>query len=353
MEKPIAGSAQIFLLLASLVIIVAGLAAAKAILVPVLLAGFIAIIGSRPMFWLQRKGFPVWLSVLLVVLLVVLTGLLIMGRFGASISGFYENLPTYETKIRDESGAVIGWLEQRGIRNAGEMVMRVVDPGSAMRMVSYLLNALGHVLTNGFLVMMTVVFMLLEASSFPAKLRRIFGHEAALGQLTEFIDNVQRYMAIKMLTSLATGGLVTAGLIAIGIDYPLLWGLLAFLLNFVPNIGSIVAAIPAVLLALVQFDAARAGLVAGGYLIVNLVIGCLIEPRFMGRGLGLSTLGVFLSLLFWGWLLGPVGMLLAAPLTMIAKIALGSREETRWAAILLGPEGGGAGLPGRRGKRRD
>ncbi|HAY38324.1 MAG TPA: hypothetical protein DCY53_02645, partial [Desulfobacteraceae bacterium] len=120
--------------------------------------------------------------------------------------------------------------------------------------------------------------------------------------------------------------------------YAVLWGLLAFFLNYVPNIGSIIAAIPAILLALIQLGFVKSIIVAGGFVVINLVVGNVIEPRFMGRGLGLSTLVVFLSLLFWGWVLGPVGMLLSVPLTMTAKIALDSREETRWLAILLGSE---------------
>ena len=145
-------------------------------------------------------------------------------------------------------------------------------------------------------------------------------------------------MAIKTLISLATGVIVTLMLLIIGVDYPLLWGLLAFVLNFVPNIGSIIAAVPAVLLAVIQLGVIYALITAMAYFILNLFMGNVIEPRFMGRELGLSTLVVFLSLLFWGWLLGPVGMLLSVPLTITARIALDSRDDTRWIAILLGPD---------------
>jgi predicted PurR-regulated permease PerM len=138
--------------------------------------------------------------------------------------------------------------------------------------------------------------------------------------------------------SLATGIAVFILLVVVGVNYAVLWGLLAFFLNYVPNIGSIIAAIPAVLLALIQLGFVESVIVAAGFVIINLLVGNVIEPRFMGRGLGLSTLVVFLSLIFWGWVLGPVGMLLSVPLTMTAKIALDSREETRWIATLLGPE---------------
>ena len=115
----------------------------------------------------------------------------------------------------------------------------------------------------------------------------------------------------------------------------MLWSVTAFLFNFIPNIGSIIAAVPAVLLAFVQLGPTTAGLAAIGYVVTNMVMGNVIEPRFMGRGLGLSTLVVFLSLIFWGWLLGTVGMLLSVPLTMIVKLALESSDDSRWLALLL------------------
>jgi len=153
-----------------------------------------------------------------------------------------------------------------------------------------------------------------------------------------FFSSVNSYFSIKTWISLATGIFIAIWLAVIGVDYPLLWGLLAFLLNFVPNIGSIIAAVPALLLALVQLGGGEALLAGLGYVIANVVLGNVVEPKFMGKGVGLSTLVVFISLVFWGWILGPVGMLLSVPLTMIIKLALESRQQTQWLAILLGPE---------------
>jgi len=145
-------------------------------------------------------------------------------------------------------------------------------------------------------------------------------------------------MVIKTLISLATGILIAFWLFILGVDYPILWGFLAFLLNYIPNIGSIVAAIPAVVLAIIQLGFGSAVLVAAGYIVVNFVIGNVIEPRLMGRKLRLSTLVVFLSLIFWGGLLGLVGAILSVPLTMALKFAFESSESTRWIAVLLGSE---------------
>ena len=143
-------------------------------------------------------------------------------------------------------------------------------------------------------------------------------------------------MGIKTLTSLMTGLLVWIWLQIVGVNYPVLWGLLAFLFNYIPNIGSIIAAVPAVLLALVQLGLPGALWTAGGYLAVNMLIGNVIEPRIMGKGMGLSTLVVFLSLIVWGYILGGVGMFLSVPLTMIAKIVLEHNPRTRWIAVILG-----------------
>jgi predicted PurR-regulated permease PerM len=157
--------------------------------------------------------------------------------------------------------------------------------------------------------------------------------------IDKFLTSVNQYLVIKMLVSLGTGLFIGVWLYFIGVDHFMLWAVLAFMLNFIPNIGSIIAAVPAIFMAFVEFGLAKAGLAGLGFVIVNMVMGNLVEPRFLGRGLGLSTLVVFISLIFWGWLLGSVGMLLSVPLTMVVKIAMESREETKWLAILLSADG--------------
>ncbi len=170
------------------------------------------------------------------------------------------------------------------------------------------------------------------------KLHRILKNpEESLGHFDHFIENIKRYMAIKTATSLLTGAAVTLWLTGVGVDYPVLWGVLAFFLNYVPNIGSIIAAVPALLLALVQLGPGAAAWTGAGFLLINNIVGNVIEPRYMGKGLGLSGLVVFVSLVFWGWVLGSAGMFLSVPLTMTIKIALDSNENTRWLAVLLGP----------------
>ena len=337
--SPKASASQILLTIAAFVVVIAGMRAAVTIVVPFLLAAFIAIISAPPLFWLHRKGLPIWLALIIVISGVLLIGFLISGLVGSSIKDFSDDLPAYEAKLRALITGVVTWLESHKIDTAGLAVTKLFDTKAAMKLVAGGLNSLGQVLANGLLILMIVIFILIEASSFPIKLHTIFGDEInALENFDKFINTVKQYMAIKSWMSLATGIAVFILLAVVGVNYAVLWGLLAFFLNYVPNIGSIIAAIPAVLLALIQLGFVKSIIVATGFVAINLLVGNVIEPRFMGRGLGLSTLVVFLSLIFWGWVLGPVGMLLSVPLTMTAKIALDSREETRWMAILLGPE---------------
>ncbi len=332
-------ASQIIITIAAIVIVVAGMRASTDILVPFLLAIFISVISAAPLFWLQRKGFPTWLALITVILGILIVGFLMAWLVGSSVKDFSNNLPVYEEKLKLQTTGIIAWLGKIGIDISDLGITEMFNPGAAMKLVASMLNSLGNLLTNGFLILMTAIFILLEATSIPAKLRTILGdHESTLEPFEKFVNNVKNYMAIKTMVSLFTGAVVTVFVFFMGLDYPLLWGLLAFALNYVPNIGSIIAAVPAVLLAVIQIGIAKAMIIATGYVVINLVMGSVIEPRFMGRSLGLSTLVVFLSLLFWGWILGPVGMLLSVPLTITAKIALDSREESRWIAVLLGPE---------------
>jgi len=322
---------------AAFVIVVAGMKAATAILIPFILAVFIAIICAPLLYWLQRKKVPNGLAVLIVVLgILALTSL--TGYFvGSSVNNFTRSLPSYMEGLQGIQASVVTWLEGMDIQLNRELLQEHFNPGVALQMSANMLTGLGSVATNTFMILLTVVFILLEAAGFRAKFQAAMDDpEKALANFSEFTESVNRYLAIKTAVSLATGVVITIYLTILGVDYPVLWGLLAFFLNFVPNIGSIIAAIPAVLLALVQFGIGRTIAVAIGYLVVNLLVGSIIEPKFMGEGLGLSTLVVFLSLIFWGWVLGPVGMLLSVPLTMIIKIALGSFDDTRGIAIMLG-----------------
>lgn len=323
--------------LAALVIVVAGMKAATSLVEPLLLAALIAVAVMPLLGWLTRRGAPLAVGISLVVLLIGVIGAGTGLVFARSVQDFTAQLPVYQQKLDAEFGALAGSLGGWGIELPASGLTSLIDPGTAMSWATMLFTALGNLLANGFLVLLIVIFVLFEAAHFRTKLSQALpGGDTVICRFDRIAAGINHYLALKSALSLLTGVLAGLWFWIIGVDYPVLWGLLAFLLNFVPNIGSIIAAIPPVLLALVQLGPQGALLAASGSLAVNTVVGNFIEPRVMGTGLGLSPLVVMLSLVFWGWVLGPVGMLLSVPLTMIAKIAFEATPSTRPIAILLG-----------------
>ena len=324
--------------IAAFVVVIAGLKNAAPIVIPVLLSVFIAIISAPALFWLEKKKVPRALAFIMVSGLVVIALTLFGMIISSSAGDFIHSLPDYQDQLRGVTVEVANFAKKQGIPLSTSKVLEYVDPGMALGLTGKMLGGIGGLLSNALLIFLTVGFMMFEASSFPRKLAAVSFDTSDENQpVSKFLENVKKYLAIKTGTSFATGLFVFVFLKFTGLDYPLLWGLLAFVLNFIPSIGSIIAAVPPILLALVQLDWKHALAIALMYLVVNSVIGNLIEPKYMGKGLGLSPLVVFLSLLFWGWVLGPVGMFLSVPLTMTAKIACDSFEDTKWIGVFLGP----------------
>ncbi|MEM9996322.1 MAG: AI-2E family transporter [Bacteroidota bacterium] len=331
------------LTVAAFVIVVAGMQAAASILVPLLLAVFLAILCAPSLFWLQGHGWRTTPAVLLIVFALLAVSAAVGTLLGTSLVDFTSQVPVYQARLRVDLREFIEQSALADIEGFDISIVDSFDPGALMAGVATLLTGLGNIVTRWFLIILLTVFMLLELSGFPSKLKAAF-HDSgrSMVYVQRFTASVKKYLAIKAIVSVATGVMAGVWLALIGVDYPVLWGVVAFLLNFIPTIGSIVAAGPPLLLALVQTGWVTAALVAFGYLTINTVVGNIIEPRWLGQGVGLSTFVVFLSLLFWGYVLGTAGMLLAVPLTMIAKLALESSDETNWLAILLShdvPEG--------------
>jgi predicted PurR-regulated permease PerM len=318
------------------VIVIAGLKAASALIVPLLMALFIAIITLPFMLWLTGKGASKWAALGLILLVLASVILTVGSLISSSVDQFSALLPTYENKLRTTITLLSDWAARHQLTRFTGGEFTIVDPKAAARIIGGLVGSVGRIVGDSLLIFFTVMFLLVEASTIPNKIRAILSDpDTTLERLSEFLSAVKQYLVIKSLTSLITGVVVTAWLFFLGVDFAVLWGSIAFFMNFVPFVGSIIAAVPVVFLAFLDAGVQDALLVAAGFLAINLVVGNLIEPRFMGRGLGLSTLVVFLSLLFWGWVFGPVGMFLSVPLTMLIKIALESDPRSRWIAILL------------------
>ena len=326
---------QFLVAAACLIVIVAGLRAAAPLVLPFLIAVFLAVVSVPLIGQLERWRVPRPLAVLGAVLLAVAAIGVLALLVGRSVNDFGAAAPRYQERLQAllDTALVLGG--DLGLPIEEWSTLDLVPFGSVFDLVGGTLGAITSFASNTFLVLLTVSFILIEAAGFSAKLREAFGEHVQFGQVERMMLQVQRYLAIKSAVSAATGVLVGLWVAAFGLDFALLWGLVAFIMNFVPTLGSIIAAVPAVLLAVVQFDLARAGLIALGYVGINVIFGNVVEPLFMGRRLGLSALVVFVSLVFWGWVWGPVGMLFSVPLTMSIKIALENTRDFRWVAVML------------------
>lgn len=322
------------LILAAIIIILSGIKAAAVIVVPFLLALFLSVVLSPFYLWLKSHKIGEIFSLLIIVLFMISVITLLFYLVGNSVQDFASNVPAYELKLRNDLSLLLEKLHTWGLNIPKEDVLNLFNMDSIMHYIATTLKSLGSLVTKSFMIILTVVFMLLEISQFSKKLSMI--NSNSLQKFVDMSDNVKHYLLLKVLTSSATGIAIAFGLVFIDIHYAVLWGLVAFMLNFIPTIGSIIAAVPAVLMAMVQYDISTALIVIALYLVINILIGSITEPRIMGKGLGLSTLVVFLSLIFWGWLLGPIGMLLSVPLTNMIRIALNTQPETQWIAIMLG-----------------
>jgi len=313
--------------------------AAASIMGPMLLAAFIAIIAAPPLRWLRRKRVPKWLALAVIILALFEVGSLLVLVFTGQLEGFRDGLPDYQSRLVLLSDQMGGWLEGLGVDNAREALKEIYDPALAIGLVRAALSNVRDTFGTGLLVLLAVIFMLLEAPGLSAKLKTAFNFtDEGEARIQRVSSAIKHYMVIKSIASIATALCIWAWLRVLGIDFAVLWTILAFLLNFIPFVGTLLMTVPAVLMALVQTDLPTSLLVALGYFGINTVIGSILEPRFMGRGLGISTLAVFFSLLLWGWVLGTVGVFLAVPITMGLIIALDASPQTRPIAVLLGPQ---------------
>jgi len=328
----------IFIVCASVIVILAGVKSASEIVVPFLLSLFIAIILSPSYNYFNKKGLPNALSLTLVMGIFVIFLLFVAKLIGSSVQDFSSNISVYEQQLSSSFDKVFEISASIGFALPKSELSNIINPKQIMQLSSSIVQSIGSMFTNGFVILLSVIFMLLESGHFTQKIAFASGDEGLKKDIQEIVAKIQRYMVLKTIISFFTGLFIYAALLLIGTDYAFLWAVLAFMLNFIPNIGPIIASIPVVLLTIVQLGSLSAVIVGVLYIVINVVIGSIIEPKVMGKGLGLSTLVVFLSLIFWGWLLGIVGMLLSIPLTMMAKIVFDSNKDTKFIAVLLGTE---------------
>jgi predicted PurR-regulated permease PerM len=312
---------------------------AQTIIIPILLSLFIGIICSQPIMWLYKRKMPYTLSIIIVLIGMLIIFFAIGGLIGESLSRFYNDAPKYEDSLRNLLSDLMNKLSQLGINVSSEQLINILDPEKILSFSANMVGQIGGIMSDSFLILLITIFILFEINAFVLKAKVIevkYGN--SLSYLNKIGNSIRHYLSIKTIISLLTGLLITVYLFIIGVEYPILWGVIAFMLNYIPSIGSIIAAVPTMLLALVQLGIGGMIWTGVGYLAVNTIMGNVVEPKVMGKGLGLSTLVVFLSLIVWGFIFGSIGMFLSVPLTMAIKIMLEEGKDTKWVAILLGTE---------------
>ncbi|UXY11252.1 AI-2E family transporter [Kosakonia sp. ML.JS2a] len=345
--QPDQAGLHILLKLAALVVILAGIHAAADIIVQLLLALFFAIVLNPLVSWFIRRKLsrPVAITIVVLVMLIVLTAL--VGVLAASINDFMTLLPKYNREFTRKFLDLQQMVPFLNLHMSPERMLQRMDSERVMTFATTMMTQLSNAMASILLLVMTVVFMLFEVRHVPYKLRfALRNPQIHIAGLHRALKGVSHYLALKTLLSLWTGVIVWLGLVLLDVQFALMWGVLAFLLNYVPNIGSVISAIPPMLQALLFNGVYECLLVGALFLVVHMIIGNILEPRMMGHRLGMSTLVVFLSLLIWGWLLGPVGMLLSVPLTSVCKIWMETTTGGSKLAILLGPGRPKSRLPG-------
>lgn len=330
------------LLLASAVLVIGGLHAARDFFIPVCLAFFLAAVSFPIMNWLREHRVPRFFAVLITVLVVFafLTGFIIGAAMLINDLSEGDRLEQYGRSLYNVALSAGAQLEEWKVEDAQEEIKKFLTADKIVDFfkdnITSLLARVLDTLQVSFIVLILLVFMLGEARVFSRRFEAIVEAKGPnLQRMLSATRDIQKYLGIKTLISIATG--VFAGLLcwAAELDFPLLWGLLAFALNYIPAVGSIIAGVPPMLLALLTHDLRHAIAVACGYLVINGFLGNFMEPALLGRRFGLSTVVIVISVLFWGFLWGPVGMLLAVPLTMMVKVAMDNTYELRWLGVAI------------------
>ncbi|MGR6981368.1 AI-2E family transporter [Testudinibacter sp. P27/CKL/0425] len=329
---------------AAIVIVLAGVKAAADIITPLLLALFISIICSPLVGKMMRYKVPQWLAITLLLCFIFMIFSIFATLVGASVNEFTASMPEYKVLLTEKVAWLTALADKYNIPLflPKQRIVESLNPNTLMNFMSNVLGQLSGMLSNIFVLFLIVVFMLLEIPLAKRKLTYLANSQSAGEQIElksevyRVIDSVISYLTIKTVISILTGVFIFIVLKILGIQYAVLWASVAFLMNYIPNIGSIIAAIPVVVQAFLLNGIGEGIAVIIAYFAVNMVFGNLVEPRVMGEHLGLSTLVVFISLIFWGWLLGTVGMFLSVPLTMATKIALEASPATEKLAYLLG-----------------
>jgi predicted PurR-regulated permease PerM len=329
--------------IAAAIVLFAGIQAASSILGPLLLSVYFTLIFGTLLHWFERKGLSTRSSLILTLIIFFATIAVFIGMIAGSFVQAMSDLPGYLEKLESNMELASPFLISIGIDPVSLTFENLIQTFSAE--IRGLISNLWNIASPLALVFLTTLFLLFEAKGFSQKLLIIIA-EHRPGDLDRFLALAQKnvdYLVIRTEVNLAMGIGTTIILTLIGVKYAIFWGFFAFLLGFIPNIGFWIAVVPPTLLAWFDLGPLQAFLVVAGSGLMDFLAEYLLFPHFTARGLELSTAVVFISLFFWGWILGGIGVLLAVPLTLCVQMVCELFEETRWIGFLLGPPPEGNG----------
>src|SRR5215211_516311 len=326
---------RVMLVLSTTVVVFVGMRLAAPILDPIFFAVVLALLFSPIYAWLRRRGIPTPLA--LVIMLVGLTVLFLAlaGILGASIARFSGEIGSYTGKLNDQLGNIQSLTKTSGVSKAD--LHKALSPSALTGAIGTILSGVADFLSDLFLILIIVLFLLAEG---PAMMNRLRASTTTdhpqVERLTVFGRSVIRQLGLRAIVNLATASGVVLLLFVLRVDFPLMWGVLAFFLSFIPWIGLPLAVAPAVVLAFAEHGLTSALLVIAGVTVINILAENALSPMLMGRGLSISPTVLFLGFIFWAWLLGGPGAFLAAPLTIFLILMLDTFPETRWLANVMG-----------------
>ena len=325
---------RVTLVLAATVVVLVGIRLGAPVLNPIFFAIVLTLLVSPIYSWLLRRGLPAPLAlVLMLVILAILFGGLSF-ILGASIVRFSERVGFYTAELNLQLNSLDALLERLGLSNVD--LQDVVKPSALAGALGVVLSGITGFLSDLFLILMIMLFLLGEGPAMMNRLRASVAEDnPQVQRLTTVGRSVVRQFGLRAIVNLVTGAGVTVMLFLLGVDFPLLWGILTFFLSFVPYIGLVLAVTPAVVLALAEFGVTRAVLVIIGVIVINVLAENVLSPLMMGRGLNISPTIVFLSFIIWAWLLGGPGAFLALPITLFVAVMFDTFDETRWLSNLM------------------
>ena len=326
--------------IACVVIVVAGLKATSGLLSPILLSIFIVLVTSPMMAWLKRKGMPGWLAYTLILLGVIAVGVFSLFFLAVSLNQLSKELPTYSSQLDDQFTGLLEWLNSQGITSQDIQALEWFQPDRIIQVILKLVSALLGIVSNVGLTLLIFVYMLASAPTISTQLRQGLGENLPmLGRLNDFARSMSTYLLIKSWLGALTALLQIILMAIMGIDFAVLWGVLSFFFNFVPNVGFYIALVPPLFLAILKLGLWKALFFGLLYGLINNFFDIAIAPRYLGKGLDLSALVSFLAVILWTWILGPIGAFMALPLTvMVKKLVLESFPETQLLASLMSSE---------------